>query len=259
MLSITNHLESKIMTVLKNVLFGALLFFLILSIPNKGYTQLKNYNVKWDTPSLDSWGSMPIGNGDIGANFWITPDGEIHFYISKTDSWSENGRLLKIGKLKVRFTPNILKESDFKQELDLESGTIKITGHKDNQNIELSFWIDANNPVITLDGHCSVPLKVELIYEGWRNERRELSKEEARSAYGLAGSPEPVFVEPDSVSSIDDGLMWYHRNRRSIWSSTLEVQALTELSDNLLDPLLNRTFGAYVAGKGLVLKSRIKS
>lgn len=243
------------MTLLKNILFGALLFFLMLLISNKTTAQLKNYNVEWDTPSMDSWGSMPIGNGDIGANFWITPDGEIHFYISKTDSWSENGRLLKIGKLKVRFMPNILKDAEFSQVLDLESGTIKITGHKENQNIELNFWIDANNPVISLEGHCSVPVKAELIYEGWRNERRELSNEEARSAYGLASAPEPIFVEPDIVSSVDDGLMWYHRNERSIWSQTIEIQALTDFAGNLSDPLLNRTFGAYVAGKGLVKAS----
>jgi hypothetical protein len=202
---------------------------------------------------------MPIGNGEIGANFWITPNGEIHFYISKTDAWSENGRLLKIGKLKVRFTPNILESSDFKQELDLESGTIKITGKKENKNIELSFWIDANNPVITLDGKSSVPVKAEVIYEGWRNKRRKLSEDEAgRSAYGLTGSPDPIFVEPDIIRSVDNGLIWYHRNDRSIWDKTIEVQALTEFAGNMKNPLENRTFGALVNGKGLEKESEIK-
>ena len=36
---------------------------------------LDAYNVIWDSPSEDQNGSMPIGNGDIGANVWMTPDG----------------------------------------------------------------------------------------------------------------------------------------------------------------------------------------
>jgi alpha-L-fucosidase 2 len=231
-----------------------LLIILMLPVTKNGTAQLEKYNVKWDSPSEDSWGSMPIGNGDIGANLWITPDGEIHFYISKIDAFSENGRLLKIGKLSVRFTPNIMKGADFMQELDLESGTIKISGQKNNKNIQLSFWIDANNPVISLDGQSSVPVKAEVVYEGWRNERRELSKDEMSSAYGLTGSPEPVVVTPDVIGSVDDGLFWYHRNNKSIWGKTIEIQAL-EYANSIKDPLKDRTFGAYVYGNGLIKDS----
>jgi alpha-L-fucosidase 2 len=219
------------------------------------YAQIENYNVVWESPGPDSWGSMPAGNGDIGANFWVDPDGEIHFLISKTDAFSENGRLLKIGKLKVHSSPNILKNSNFRQELDIDSGTIKITGEKNGQKIELSFWIDANNPVITLNGTSSVPVKVEVEYDGWRNKRRILSKKEERSAYGLMGSPDPIYVEPDIVGAVEDGIMWYHRNERSVWENTLEVQALSEFSDRLTDPLLYRTFGAVVKGNNLKKKS----
>ncbi len=53
-------------------------------------------NVVWESPSHDARGSMPIGNGDIGANVWVEPSGDVVFYISKTDAWSENARLLKL-------------------------------------------------------------------------------------------------------------------------------------------------------------------
>jgi len=33
------------------------------------------YMVSWDSPSEDSWGSMPLGNGDIGLNVWVEADG----------------------------------------------------------------------------------------------------------------------------------------------------------------------------------------
>lgn len=239
---------------MNNILKSSLALLMLLGTINSD-AQIKRYNVLWDTRSEDSWGSMPIGNGDIGANLWISPEGEINFYISKTDAWSENGRLLKIGKLKVRLTPNLLEGDDFSQELDLESGTIQIAGEKEGQKIELRFWIDANNPMIGLEGKSSVPVKTEVMYDGWRRKQRTLSKDEARSAYGLDGSPDPVVVEPDIVGAVDNGLVWYHRNERSIWDKTIEVQALSEFKDDLKDPLLNRTFGAYVTGKGLVKSS----
>ncbi len=82
----------------KTYLYKAFLLILVLPVFAPARAQVESCNVIWDSSSRDSWGSMPAGNGDIGANVWVNPDGEIHFYISKTDAFSENGRLLKIGK-----------------------------------------------------------------------------------------------------------------------------------------------------------------
>jgi len=62
---------------------------------------VSDYNVVWETPSRNSSGSMPIGNGDIGANVWVEPNGDLLLLLSKTDAWSENGRILKIGVIGV--------------------------------------------------------------------------------------------------------------------------------------------------------------
>ncbi len=64
-----------------------------------------DYNVTWESPSKDAHGSMPIGNGDIGANVWVEPSGDLVFYVSKTDAWDENARLCKIGRVRVKFDP----------------------------------------------------------------------------------------------------------------------------------------------------------
>ena len=72
---------------------------------------LTQYNITWDSPSKDFNGSMPIGNGDIGANVWVEEGGDLLFYIGKTDSYSENARLLKLGRLRVRFSPNPFAEA----------------------------------------------------------------------------------------------------------------------------------------------------
>ena len=104
-----------------------------------GWTQtsVHPYNVQWTAQSHNSSGSMPMGNGDIGANLWVDQEGVLQFFISKTDAHSEIGRLLKIGKIALRFSPNILAEKDFTQTLDLEKGLIRIRGKKEEKTIEI--------------------------------------------------------------------------------------------------------------------------
>ena len=61
--------------------------------PCQGADSIDAQNVVWTTPSKDSSGSMPIGNGDIGLNVWAEENGDILFYIGKTDAWDEQARL----------------------------------------------------------------------------------------------------------------------------------------------------------------------
>ena len=49
---------------------------------------MNQYNVIWDSPSEDYNGSMPIGNGDLAANVWVEPSGDLIFLVSKSDAWS---------------------------------------------------------------------------------------------------------------------------------------------------------------------------
>ena len=66
-------------------------------------------NVVWTTPSEDSRGSMPLGNGDIGLNVWVEKSGDLLFYISKADAWSDDVQgpkgLLKLGRVRVKLLP----------------------------------------------------------------------------------------------------------------------------------------------------------
>ena len=47
---------------------------------------VEKYNVVWDSPSESSFGSMPLGNGDIGLNVWVENNGHLLFYIAKVDA-----------------------------------------------------------------------------------------------------------------------------------------------------------------------------
>lgn len=108
---------------------------------------LDTYNVVWDSPSKDCHGSMPLGNGDIGLNAWIEPSGDLVFYISKTDSWGDNARLLKVGKVRVTLGP-VPPVSPFRQELSLEDGTMNV---RYGDGTKLRVWVDANHPVIHIN------------------------------------------------------------------------------------------------------------
>ena len=57
--------------------------------------ELESSNVVWTTPSKDSAGSMPLGNGEVGINLWVEEHGDLVFYISRSDALSEVSRLLK--------------------------------------------------------------------------------------------------------------------------------------------------------------------
>jgi len=221
------------------------------------------YMVSWDSPSEDSWGSMPLGNGDIGLNVWVQADGQLYFYIAKTDAWSENCRLLKLGRMRVSLTPNPFAGGQpFRQVLDVRKGEIRIEAGTSPNVVSLKVWVDANHPVIHVDGSAAGGAKVQVDLESWRTSRRTLEGQEKVSAYGLVKGPKPVVVEPDIlISDYADGLMWCHRNERSIWKGNMELVALGHLTGRLADPLLNRTFGAVVEGANLtkVTDTRLQS
>src|SRR5271156_1219952 len=52
-------------------------------------------DVTWTTLGTNENDSMPVGNGDVAANVWTEQNGDIVLLIAKSDTWSENGELLK--------------------------------------------------------------------------------------------------------------------------------------------------------------------
>ena len=135
---------------------------------------LEKYNVVWDSPSKDYNGSMPIGNGDLAANVWVEPTGDLIFYLSKSDAWT-GGRpdpeLVKLGRVRVRLDKPLFQEgATFRQELDLKTGSITIDSSAGDLKRSIRFWIDANRPVVHVDIESSVPCSAEIALESWRAE-----------------------------------------------------------------------------------------
>jgi hypothetical protein len=230
------------------------LFILLAAIAaSPARADVTAYDVVWDSPSQDSWGSMPLGNGDIGVNLWVEHDGDLLFYVSKTDAWSENDRLLKLTRVRVSIEPSPFDgELPFRQSLRLREGTIAIEAGEPGDTVVLRSWVDANNPIVCVEGEFDSSRTVTVEIEPWRTERREIAGAETVSAWGLDKGPDPIVVEPDViVERSDDRLLWYHRNERSIWTRTLTHQGLGKAAERLPDPLLNRTFGGLIEGSPL--------
>ena len=192
---------------------------------------------------------MPLGNGDIGANLWVDEQGQLCLYISKTDAFSEIGRLLKIGKVILRTKPQILNTKDFIQTLKIQDGLIEIMAtNSEKQSLSITCLIDANRPVLTISGKSNKPVEVELVNAIWRTSIDSLKGSEKRGAYGIMGSKMPIMREIDSIITQKDQLIWVHQNKSSIWQSTLDNQNISEFNQFSKDPLLNQNFGAIVSG-----------
>jgi len=215
---------------------------------------LETYNVIWETPSENHNGSMPIGNGDIGMNVWAERNGDLWLLLSKSDAWSENCRLLKLGRLRVRLSPNPFADGvRFRQALNLRHGAVTIEAGKGEKAVTLTVWADANHPAIHVEIKSISPLDLHAALDVWRTKRRQLADKEVHSAYGLHGAPFPVTVYPDTVlKDQKDGIVWYHRNETSIWENNLRHQGLGGFIDQSADPLLHRTFGGCIEGPGMV-------
>lgn len=196
---------------------------------------LSAYDPAWRDPGSGEMDSVPLGNGDVGANVWINEKGEVEFYISKTDAFDNNGRLIKIGKVVVSLSNNpFVAGSEFFWRLHLNEATIEING---KDNTKLVMWIDANHPSIEMSISGDVAFSAKVRIDPWRTVERQITSD------GLAGwgqgESEPwnyneQIEHADTIVDTEGALLWYYRNTPPIASNGPQ--------------LLNRTMGAVISG-----------
>lgn len=229
----------------------ALILYCAISLSASALASLDDYNVTWDSPGKTSADSMPLGNGDIGLNLWTEPNGDICFYISKTDAWGDNSRLLKVGKVRVKIDPSPLDTGfRFHQMLNLENGDIQIQFSKGQRYVILNILIDANNPMIYIYSKSVFPITLTLTNEPWRTEQLQLPSIEVSDIHLDRTKPNsqyaPTIVEPDTIlKNLPDRIGWFHHNTKSVGPElTMKIQDMQDYK--MTDPILYRTFGAVV-------------
>lgn len=236
-------------------IFGAVccVILLLASQTLLASLDIEKYNVVWNSPGKNASDSMPAGNGEVGINLWVEEDGDLQFYISRTDSWSESCRLLKIGKVRISVSPNpFLKGNFFVQKLNFNEGCIEISAGKNREEIKITTFVDANAPVIHIVGEARSLYEIIATLELWRTNKKILKGTELESSWTMKDAPENIIVSesPDIIiDSFDNGIMWCHRNEDSIVPITLQHQGIESFSHLVSDPIIHRTFGGVMIGK----------
>ncbi len=196
-------------------------------------------NVTWNTPSTDSLGSMPLGNGDVGLNVWVEGNGDLLFYISKVDAFDAGHVLPKLGRLRLRLDPP-LPLSGFQQTLALREGAVTISGG----DVRLRVWVDAHHPVIRVEGSSSTPRQATLTLESLRSLTDVADAATAKlPASGTVGI---------LLDDREDRLAWCFRNQSSVWTEQLRRQNSPGIATQAKDPLANRTAGCWLQADGFV-------
>jgi len=212
---------------------------------------LDAYNVVWETASENYGGTMPLGNGDIGLNLWVEADGDLQFFISKTDAWDDNARLVKVGKVRLHLEPNPFAAGQpFCQTLRLRDATVEIGAGEGDRRTGVRVWVDANQPVIHVTAESATPLEATVAIELWRTSQQPytgLQVSDVMVNRRLPGGQQAeTIIEPDTVLADQTGRIgWYHHNVKSVGPKLLaEIQGLDGFPQP--DPLLARTFGAVI-------------
>ncbi|HVW12083.1 MAG TPA: DUF5703 domain-containing protein [Bryobacteraceae bacterium] len=228
-----------------------------LSIPLSAAPKPGEYDVVWDSPGQSYKDSMPVGNGDIALNVWTEPGGDIVFLIGKTDAWTENGELVKLGRVRVHIAANPFTAGPaFRQILRPQEGVVEIRGAASARAL---IWVDANAPVIHVEASGLKPSDVQARAELWRLAPRRTedvrgNDEVQRGIRELSGNPDhAVVIDPDTIlPAANSRVEWLHFNRRSMYPSLFENQHLTSLLGKYPDPLLHRAFGVLMKGADFV-------
>ncbi|MCB1133510.1 MAG: hypothetical protein KDN05_20500, partial [Verrucomicrobiae bacterium] len=195
-----------------------------------------DYQITWSTPSQDSLDSMPLsGRFGAGANVWVQ-DGSIWLYLAHNGAYDSNGRLLKLGA--VRITPKHLSlgSDGFSQSLDPSTGTITIT----QGGFKSSLWFAGETLVFESNDSQDAPL--ELAFGTWR----EKTKDGIRN--DMMGSK--TTFHGDQVQASPSGFLVFHRN--ADYPLDLAGKASGQGNDqaNLPDVTARRVFGSAIAVDG---------
>ncbi len=159
---------------------GAVVLCALASLPQAsaadiGARELSPYNVVWDSPSEDSSGSMPLGNGETGINLWIEKStGDVVLYLARGDAWTENVvlyrgdyGLAKVGRVRVKLgNAAFLNPTAFRQEYDLATASVSVEAN----GTKLRAWVDANRPLVHLEFTSTTPFQLRTEIDTYRKE-----------------------------------------------------------------------------------------
>ena len=233
-------------------------------------TPVSRDNITWHSFSKNASGSMPCGGGDIGLNVWVE-NGDILFYIAKSDAFDENNTLLKLGRVRIHLSPTPFTNVFFSQTLNLTDGSVYIKGKLGNRPVQFHLWVDVQRPVIhgNLE-FTDAPKKsrqpkfnATVTYESWRAKDHIVKgKENNQNSYKF-GPQGVITVKKDHIAMSDTRLLggnvlFYHANTGpTVFDATVHEQGLDSVKNQLYDPIKSRISGGILYSPQLAPAGRI--
>lgn len=144
---------------------------------------------------------MPLsGRHGAGANVWVE-DGSIWLYLGHNGAYDEEGRLLKLGCVRITPVGLALGEGVTNaaplQELDPATGTVTVR----QGGFRSSLWFADETLIIETDS--GKPRALEVSFATWRDQRRDGVRLDMHST---------ASVSPDVVKADSRAMVWFHRN-----------------------------------------------
>jgi alpha-L-fucosidase 2 len=242
---------------MKPAIVALFLVCLPLALPARELNFVEANDEMWNSLGTNENNSMPLGNGDLALNVWTEQNGDIVLLVAKSDAWSENGQLLKLGRVRVQLTPNpFVSSASFTQTLKLESGEVQLQTAKGVAHI----WVDANHPVVHLEIQTESPLQLEAKSEVWRTKTHHLNQGAVSRAgfFEWGNNPNGLNLNSDTIfPAQNDRASWCHFNSSSIYPLVFEREHLKSLLPKYPDPLLHRCFGVAMKGPGMVSRDNL--
>jgi hypothetical protein len=208
-----------------------------------------SYHPVWESQSRDASQSMPCGGGDIGLNVWVE-NGDVLYYMARSGTFDENNTFVKLGRVRMRFSPNPFDGELIRQELVLEDGYVKISGRNGDLTAELRIWVDVYRPVIHSEIKSNQEIEASVVYESWRYEDKLLRRNESRENSYRWMPPDSLVKAGDQVGFEDNGVRFYHRNQSpTVFDVTVHQQGMDSVKNLMYDPLRNLAYGGFLRGR----------
>lgn len=227
------------------------MFVVYLPFATAQTDELNSNNITWTSQSKNSSESMPCGGGDIGLNVWVE-DGELLFYVSRTGTFDDNNGFLKLGRVRVKLSPNPFEGSRFRQELILKDGYVKITGSNAGVSATVNVWVDVFQPVIHVDVTSNKAVNMEAAYESWRYKDRP-SEGRENSANSFKWGKSGIVTYKDEISFVGRDVLFYHQNKNEndAFDVTVKQQGMDSVKQQMFNPLHNLIFGGTMSGNNM--------
>ena len=175
------------------------LYPLLLTLSTSLAAGIDSYPITWTTPSQDALDSMPLsGRFGAGANVWVQ-DGSIWLYLAHNGAYDAQGRLLKLGALRITPQDAQLGAEGYSQTLDPATGTITIS---QGRAFRASLWFAGET--LVFESNSSAAKALEVAYGSWR----EKTKDGIRN--DMMGAKTTFYG--DQIKATPNGFLAYQRN-----------------------------------------------